>query len=123
MRPHAREVAAYLASIGATAIRIEPARSLGHPKIAFEYAGREWRTVIAGTPSTPFSAQHKINDLKRLLGLRDGQRRIGERRKRKRQRRVAARSDSGVIRVWRNDDGPFNAPFARIAEMLAGVAK
>ena len=124
MRPHQREVAAYLESIGATGIRIEPARSLGHPRLVFEYGGREWRTVIAGTPSCAFSVRKKIADLQRLLGLRDNDRHVGERRARK-QRRHHPPAPSDLPRATRFTAtyglSPLNTPFADLPERLSAA--
>lgn len=70
MRSHQREVVSWLGSIGATRIRIEPARGKGHPRLRFHYRDKDHDYPMGSSPGDRNAGCRRIGDLKKLLGLR-----------------------------------------------------
>ena len=67
MRPHIREITAFLADAGAQQIRLVHAGQR-HPRVVFTFNGQERRIVVSGTPRGPHAAQAAIRFIKRDLG-------------------------------------------------------
>lgn len=73
-----KPVADYLRGIGA--MNIHMGRSGKHPRIVFEFDGRERYLSIPGSPSDSMRGfRNTIGDLRRLLGLQGAPRQAAER--------------------------------------------
>ncbi len=77
MRDYHRRILAFLDDIGAERVRIE---KNGHYRIVFDHAGREHVYHCAGTPSDQRSFDNTVSDLRHMLGLVTGEKRVGQRR-------------------------------------------
>lgn len=64
--PHHREVMDWLRGHGATRVRL--ANGGRHPRLEFQFRGREHRVPVAGSPSDVNSAHAKIRELRHALG-------------------------------------------------------
>jgi hypothetical protein len=82
----------WLEEQGATAIELLPRRGRApHPRLRFQWRGEEWVVVISGSPRTGWKADRDtITQLKHLMGLVGGEKRIGERRDRRRRDKYPA---------------------------------
>ena len=69
MKSQQRRVCDWLRSVGARAVRIEPARALGHPRLCFTFDGKDYERPISSSPSDPNVWRQTIRDLKRQLGV------------------------------------------------------
>lgn len=125
MKPksHYRDIIGFLEHAGARDIRVEPPRGRGHPRLVFVHAGREYRVIVACSPSSPRSIRNVLAFVKRSIGLTGGERRIGERRTKhlpKRHLAVAAAPVSNPPRI-RNEESPLNTPFVVLAALREGL--
>lgn len=84
VRANARPLFAILAEVGATDARIEDGGK--HPKLVYCWKGRERFYVLSGTSSDPNISKVQQSDLRRILGLTGGPKRVGARRQRKRRK-------------------------------------
>jgi hypothetical protein len=66
MKPHHRELLAFLRSVGARHVRIRHHGS-PHPRIAFSYGGEDFVFVVPGTPSDHRGVANQIAALRRQL--------------------------------------------------------
>jgi hypothetical protein len=90
----------WLGEQGATAIELLPRRGRApHPRLRFQWRGEEWIVVISGSPCTDWKAERKtISELRHLMGLVGGEKRIGQRRTARRRGKFepAARNDTAA---------------------------
>jgi hypothetical protein len=85
MSQHHDTIIRWLIEQGAEAVRIERVGRLGHPRVVFVWRGVQLSYAIAGTPGNDWTADRAmITQLRHLLGLAGGEKRVGERRKRRR---------------------------------------
>lgn len=91
MRELHRDLIEFLHSVGATDVRLEPARRTGHPRIIFTWKGEERTFFTAATPSDAIRGSANARaDIRKMLGLVDNEKRVGQRRPRRHRRRDAA---------------------------------
>jgi hypothetical protein len=74
MKPHHRELFAWLRSIGARHVRIQHHGS-PHPRIAFSYQGQDFVVTVPGTPSDHRGVANQIAALRRQLSPAEGRQR------------------------------------------------
>jgi hypothetical protein len=81
----------WLAEQGATSIKRLPQRGRAHPRLGFYWRGEDWVVVISGSPHSDWFAERAaITELRHLMGLVGGTKRVGERRTAKRRARLEA---------------------------------
>ena len=120
MKAQQRHICDWLRNIGAQAVRIEPALALGHPKLCFSYAGKDYQRPIASSPSDPNAWKQTIRELKNMLGLqrRKPRKHVGEKR--------PGRSPSPMLPDFAQPSrfiatagqAALNTPFADLAKIL-----
>ncbi len=87
MREFHRQVMDWLRENGAQDIRL--VQTNNHPRVVFDWQGRERFYVVPGTPGDSRCAVHNsLRDLRRMLGLTPTEKRVGERRRHKERNRV-----------------------------------
>lgn len=96
-------VTGYLREIGAADIRMESGGK--HPRLVFLWEGRERFFVRPSTPGdTMRGHKNAISELRHMLGLVKTEKRVGERRARRRSARAVTRSECPSITAlpdWR----------------------
>jgi hypothetical protein len=85
-------VIGWLAEQGATSIKRLTSRGRArHPRLGFHWRGEDWVIVISGSPGNSWNADRDaITELKHLMGLVGGKKRVGARRAPKRRAKLAA---------------------------------
>jgi hypothetical protein len=80
----------WLGEQGATRVeRLHRGRSR-HPRLRFDWRGEAWVVVISGSPCTEWKAERAaITELRHLMGLVGGEKRVGERRARRHRAKFA----------------------------------
>jgi hypothetical protein len=80
----------WLGEQGATSIEQLARRGRGrHPRLRFYWRGEEWVIVVSGSPSVEWkAARNAITELRHLMGLVGGEKRVGDRRIARRRQRL-----------------------------------
>jgi hypothetical protein len=98
-----RQIIDFLVEAGAEAPHVENGGK--HPRIVFGWRGVERRYVVAGTlGDTIRGPKNAISDLRHMLGLVDGEKRVGERRPRRRPAPKIVRAQLTAVAAATPDD-------------------
>ena len=81
MIEHHRKIIAFLRSVGAEDPHMAPARGRGHPRVIWQWLGREFYHPVSASPGDNlWSTDKAIADIRRKIGLVSHTKRIGQRR-------------------------------------------